>query len=85
MVIVLEQYQDIAEGIVERMGHAEKDHDHQFQIGGDQLTRERITGAKKLRIGNVDPRDRFSLLGTVTFKFFHHGMNCSRNSLMRPP
>ena len=73
MVIVLEQYQDIAEGNAEKMGHPEKD--HQFQMGGDQLTRERMTGEKKLRIGNVDPRDRFSLLGTVTFEFFQLGMN----------
>jgi hypothetical protein len=49
--------------------------DIKFQIGGDQLTRERFTHALLLRLGNLDPRERFSRLGRCTYEFFHLGMN----------
>ena len=46
-----------------------------FPAGGDQLTRDRIVGALLLRLGNINARDRFNLIGTVTFEFFHLPMN----------
>ncbi|XP_071109877.1 uncharacterized protein [Haliotis cracherodii] len=50
-------------------------HQKQIQIGGDQLTRERFSGAMKLRLGNQDARNRFEHLSPTTFEFFHLGMN----------
>ncbi len=46
-----------------------------IHIGGDQLTRERFSGAKTLRIGAVSPRDRFEHLSPITFELFHMLMN----------
>ena len=73
VVKILEMYENIAQEI--EAAADPKTPGLKIHIGGDQLTRERFTGGKKLRIGNVDPRDRFAHLGTVTFEFFHLGMN----------
>ena len=45
------------------------------QIRGDQMTRERFSGAKNLRIGNGEARLKFKNLSPITFEFFHLGMN----------
>ena len=45
-----------------------------IHIGGDQLTRERFTEAKKLRMGCLEESDALKHLGHVTFEFFHLDM-----------
>ncbi|XP_033729813.1 uncharacterized protein LOC117319009 [Pecten maximus] len=46
-----------------------------IQIGGDQLTRERFSGAKCLRAGAADIASRFGHLSPITFEMFHLLMN----------
>jgi hypothetical protein len=45
-----------------------------FQIGGDQLTMERFSHAKFLRLENLDPNKRFAHIAAITGEFFHLGM-----------
>ncbi len=45
-----------------------------IQIGGDQLTRERFSSAKLLRLGVDSPSDRFAKLTPVASHFFHMAM-----------
>lgn len=45
------------------------------QLSGDQLTRERFSGAKCLRAHHPLPRDRYKHLTPITFGFFHMHMN----------
>lgn len=40
-------------------------------IGGDQLTRERFSGAKRVRQQAATERERFLHLSPITFEFFH--------------
>ena len=47
-----------------------------YLTGGDALTRERFSGAKRLRAGADNTADRFGHLGPITFEFFHLQMNC---------
>ena len=54
-----------------------------LHIGGDQLTRERFSYGKFLRIGNINPRDRFDHIGPITFEFFHLGMNFMEKVIFR--
>lgn len=42
---------------------------------GDQLTRERFSGAKRLRAASITPKDRFEHLTPITFEFFHLQMS----------
>jgi hypothetical protein len=44
-------------------------------IGGDQLTRERLSGSKRLRASAKTPARRFDHLTPITFEFFHLQMN----------
>ncbi|XP_006814411.1 uncharacterized protein LOC102801398 [Saccoglossus kowalevskii] len=44
-------------------------------IGGDQLTRDRFSGAKRLRIRGATASERFGHLSPITFEFFHMQMN----------
>ena len=46
-----------------------------MQIGGDQLTRERLSDAMHLRIENLLPEHRLEYLGPVTFEFFRLALN----------
>ena len=43
--------------------------------GGDQLTRERFSGAKKMRAAEINIKDRFGHLTPITFEFFHLMIN----------
>jgi hypothetical protein len=47
----------------------------QVHIGGDQLTRERFSGGKRIRTDHGDPKTNFSNLGPITFELFHMVMN----------
>jgi hypothetical protein len=49
--------------------------DLRIHIGGDQLTRERFSGAKCLRAHHSDSKASFQHLGPVTFELFHLMMN----------
>jgi hypothetical protein len=40
-------------------------------IGGDQKTRERFSGAKRLLAGSLTPAERYESLGPITFELFH--------------
>ncbi|KAH3833916.1 hypothetical protein DPMN_107232 [Dreissena polymorpha] len=40
-------------------------------IGGDQLTRERFSGAKRLRAAAFTEKERFNHLTPITFELFH--------------
>ena len=71
-VKILEWYQQLAEKIIRESGI---DGTTKFQIGGDQLTRERFTEALLLRLDNINPGERFANIGRCTAEFFHLGMN----------
>ena len=44
-------------------------------IGGDQLTRDRFSGAKRLRAGGLNSSERLERLSPITFEMFHLLMN----------
>lgn len=46
-----------------------------IHVGGDQLTRERFSGAKAMRAHTDDRKDRFVNLSPITFELFHMQMN----------
>ena len=69
---ILDHYEDIIRGLMNKGALSDN---IKLHIGGDQLTRERFSKAKLLRIGNANPHERFAHLGPVTFEFFHLGMN----------
>ena len=46
-----------------------------IHIGGDQLTRERFSGAKRLIIGEANLPEGFDILSPITSEFFHMAMN----------
>ena len=71
VVKILDGYQKIVDEVYSKADVSVEP----VHIGGDQLTRERFTGAKQLRIGNNMDSDRFDSLGPITFEFFHLGMN----------
>ena len=73
VVQILENYENILETCYQKSGlsfDAVKIH-----IGGDQLTRERFSGAKNLRDHHFAAKERFDHLGPITFEFFHMVMN----------
>lgn len=63
---------DFYENIVENVCGVNSGSIH---IGGDQLTRERFSGAKRLRAASITPKDRFEHLSPITFEFFHLQMS----------
>ncbi|CAG2189785.1 unnamed protein product [Mytilus edulis] len=71
-VKILAWYQQLLVNIKKEAG---ADADLKFVIGGDQLTRERLSEAMLLRFGNIDPQDQFSHIGRCVAEFFHLGMN----------
>lgn len=67
VVDILANYQDICEDTYKAAGkNIEKVH-----IGGDQLTRERFSGAKRLRAAALTEKERFEALYPITFEVFH--------------
>ena len=67
VVEVLDSYQDICETVYRS---AEKPLP-KVHIGGDQLTRERFSGAKKLRAAGLTESERLANLQPITFELFH--------------
>jgi hypothetical protein len=45
-----------------------------IHVGGDQMTRENFSGAKRLLIGAPTPVDKFDHLSPITAEFFHIAM-----------
>jgi hypothetical protein len=71
VVQILDSYEETVDQIRDLSGVEIKS----VQIGGDQLTRERFSGAKGLRAGCLRYKDRFDDLHPITFEMFHTAMN----------
>ena len=71
-VKILTLYQNLFKKVITESG---ADPNLKFQIGGDQLTRERLTEAMLLRYDNINPNDEFKNVGRCVVEFFHLGMN----------
>ncbi|XP_053388326.1 uncharacterized protein LOC128551481 [Mercenaria mercenaria] len=67
VVDILDSYQELCETTYEA---AEKPL-QEVHIGGDQLTRERFSGAKRLRAAALSEPERFESLFPITFELFH--------------
>ena len=55
----------------------------QIHIGGDQLTRERFSHSKRLRLGVNHNPGNFSCLSPITAEFFHLDMNFLEKVIFR--
>lgn len=71
-VKILEWYQQLFQKIIQ---DSNSDPKMCFTIGGDQLTRERLSEARLLRLDNLDDQDKFVNIGACVAEFFHLGMN----------
>lgn len=73
LVQILDHYKDKVSEIYEAAGEPIA----QIPIGGDQLTRERFSGAKSLRAGCLTDKGRYSHLHVypITFELWHTAMN----------
>ncbi|KAL4221560.1 hypothetical protein ACF0H5_019817 [Mactra antiquata] len=67
VVEILDKYENIIENVYE---NAEIPINN-VHIGGDQLTRERFSGAKRLRAAAITSSERFAHLQPITFELFH--------------
>lgn len=74
VVDILDSYENIVETTFNAAGKEVTD-DVKIHIGGDQLTRERFSGAKGLRAAENNVKNRFGHLTPVTFEMFHLLMN----------
>ena len=71
MISVLKEYEKVVVDVYEKAACNTK----KVQIGGDQLTRERMSGAKGLVVVEKDSQNTLSHLTPVTFELFHLQMN----------
>ena len=71
VVDVLDFYEDVLHQTAEEAGIPVGT----VQVGGDQLTRDRFSGAKSLRAAALTPAERFAHLTPITFELFHLQMN----------
>ena len=78
VVQILEFYEELYHKICKKAGVP---HD-KIVIGGDQLTRERFSGAKNLRMGNGGCAE-FEHLSPIVMEFFHLGMNYLEKVIFR--
>lgn len=67
VIDILDMYQDLCEKTFE----AAQQPLQKVHVGGDQLTRERFTGAKRLRAAAYTASDRLETLAPITFELFH--------------
>ncbi|KAK7100930.1 hypothetical protein V1264_023792 [Littorina saxatilis] len=70
VVDVLDYYESFLEE-VHAQANLPLESSTKVQIGGDQLTRERFSGAKRLRCTAESPSKRFDHLHPITFEPFH--------------
>jgi hypothetical protein len=69
VVDIMDSYEDHIAGIY-RKPNTDLD-GRKVHIGGDQLTRERFPGTKRVRQQAATERERFVHLSPITFEFFH--------------
>lgn len=74
VVDIMEQHENIIEKTFQDAGVTLTDKT-KIHTGGDQLTRERYSGAKVLRAAEANVKHRFGHLGPITFEMFHLVMN----------
>lgn len=74
VVKVLDSYEQLIDDIYTKAG-LQVDDSRKVHIGGDQLTRERFSGAKRLRATALTSKEKFQHLTPITFEFFHLQMN----------
>lgn len=67
VIDILDYYQTFCESTYNCCGEEVP----QIQVGGDQLTRERFYGAKRLRAAAFSSSERFENLSPITFELFH--------------
>ena len=70
-VKILDYYEDFLKSCYEEAGIQMGT----VHIGGDQLTRDRFSGAKRLRACGLDPYEKLQHLSPITFEMFHLMMN----------
>jgi hypothetical protein len=73
-VQILIDYEDCLDNVFTQAGQ-DLDTTRSIHIGGDQLTRERFSGAKSLKSGCFTAKERFDHLGPITFELWHTAMN----------
>ncbi len=79
-VKILDNFENILSEVHKKRGDAPKT----YQTGGDQLTRDRFSGAKLLRLGNENAAARFDHLMPITFEFLHLGFNFLEKAIFKP-
>ena len=67
VVDVLDHYESLVKEVHDKAGLHLEDDSH-IHIGGDQLTRERFSGAKRLRVIADTTSERFIHLSPITFE-----------------
>jgi len=80
VVDILRYYESTISSIYQKAG---VDLENTIHIGGDQMTRENFSGAKRLMIGAPTPADRFAHLTPITAEFFHMAMKLLSVSFKR--
>ena len=73
VVDILDHYEDLLSKCYSNAGLSFTD--VTCHIGGDQLTRERFSSAKRLRGHHKDKKQAFAHLSPITFELFHMTMN----------
>ncbi|XP_062575477.1 uncharacterized protein LOC134237384 [Saccostrea cucullata] len=73
VVDILEFYEDLVLDVCRKCNKDEND--FFIHVGGDQLTRERFSGAKAMRAHEDERKDRFENISPITFELFHMQMN----------
>lgn len=67
VIDILDSYQELCDSTFQ----AAETPTQKTQIGGDQLTRERFSGAKRLRAAALTETERLEGLSPITFELFH--------------
>ena len=70
VICILDDYESTVKKVYDEAGKAIKAITT-VHVGGDQLTRCRFSGAKRLRAGALTNSARFEHLGPISFEFFH--------------
>lgn len=70
VIQILDSYEETVAEIFKASGKV-FDCKTKVHIGGDQLTRERFSGAKRLRKDAITEEERFEHLSPITFELFH--------------
>ncbi|KAL5004258.1 hypothetical protein ScPMuIL_017714 [Solemya velum] len=74
VIDIMDSYEQLVEDTFLACGHLVTS-ETKVHIGGDQLTRERFSGAKRLRSGALTDKEKFTHLSPITFELFHLQMN----------